>query len=139
MKLKAAMSTSHTVVYHLEMLRERTYLQDVKISNCWPQARIQGLVLLSGRGSGLTSPSRTRHCCLRRSTNDKKRERLIRPTGRSCALMRAGAMKSIGEKGSAAIATLKSGTRPAGREGQMLPYVECGVGLLLHREPLSVR
>jgi hypothetical protein len=71
---------------------------------------VQGLVLLSGRGSGLTSPSRTRDCCRRRSTNDKKRERLMRPTGRSCALMRAGAMKSIGERGSAAIATFVSGT-----------------------------
>jgi hypothetical protein len=49
------------------------------------------------------SPSRTSDCCCSNSTKVRKRERLMRPTGRSRARMRAGA---IGDKGSTAIATL---------------------------------
>lgn len=64
-----------------------------------------GPLLLSGRGSGLMSPSRTSDCCWRSSTYSKKRERLIRPVGIRSARMRAGA---IGDRASTAIAT--SGT-----------------------------
>jgi hypothetical protein len=62
----------------------------------------EGSILLSARVSGLMSPKRTIECCCKSSTKVKKRERLMRPTGRSRALMRAGA---IGDSGSTGMIT----------------------------------
>lgn len=48
------------------------------------------------------SPRRTMQCGCKNSTKFKKRERLMRPTGKRRARMRAGA---IGERGSRAMST----------------------------------
>lgn len=64
--------------------------------------RVGDGLLLSGRGSGVTSPRRMAHSGCRRSTKVMNRERLIFPAGTRSTRMRAGAM---GEKGSTAMVT----------------------------------
>lgn len=91
----------------------------------------EGIVLLSGRGSGLISPSRTSDCCCRRSTYARKRDRLMRPTGRRRALMRAGA---IGDKGSTAIAT-SGRIKPEGLKGYNVSADIGGGDRCLHGVP----
>lgn len=97
------MLINRKVAFHSGKLEERTYLGFRRLVRVILYVLLKKTVLLSGRESGLMSPSRTMHCGCKRSTKAKKRERLMRPTGRRRARMRAGAM---GDRGSTAIATL---------------------------------
>jgi hypothetical protein len=99
---EAVRFSNHKEESHQEMLGERTCLYHAHISKSKSNSRLVVVVLLSGRGSGLISPSRTSDCCCSNSTKARKRERLMRPTGSSRARMRAGA---IGERGSIAMAS----------------------------------
>jgi hypothetical protein len=85
------------------------------------------------------SPSRTSDCCCNSSTNFRKRERLMRPTGRSSARMRAPA---IGDKGSTPIATFGAPGR-GDREDYVLIKVEgCRDGFMhdvLNIEAVTLR
>jgi hypothetical protein len=107
-KAEAKRLKAHKEEYHQERLVERTCL----CGSCGDQRKRReelgqnitagNIILLFGRGSGLMSPSRIMHSGCRRSTKFIKLERLIRPTGKRRARMRAGAM---GDRESIAMTT----------------------------------
>jgi len=88
----------HREASPVDIGEEKIDLPRAKISKCGLRTCLRGAILLSGRGSGLISPSRTCECFCSSSIEAKKRERLMRPTGNASTAIRAGA---IGDRGSA--------------------------------------
>jgi hypothetical protein len=88
--------------------------------------------LLSDVPSGRISPSLTSHAGARRSRNSRKRERLIRPTGTTRVLTRAGA---IGESGSIGMAT--SGKCRELVDDHHRPYMYCSGGSSIGEKKLQ--